>query len=157
MYPVLRARVHRFARYRAGWLDCDEIADAVIERLWERIRGPGTAVRELEAMAIAIASNVVKDAIKKKRPLYTEDIAGLVSGAAFGPLPDRDRFLDLLAAIGRLEPELREPLMLVYLDELSVVQAARVLRVGRDVVRRRVERALAELRRLLGDGPPGPA
>jgi DNA-directed RNA polymerase specialized sigma24 family protein len=157
MYPVLRAKVHRFARYRAGWLDCDEIADTVIERLWERIRGPGSAVRDLEAMAIAIASNVVKDAIKKKRPVYTGDIAGFAGRAGFGPMIDRDRGLDLLAAIGRLEPELREPLTLVHLDEQSVVQAARILGVGRGVVRRRVERALAELRRLLGDGPPGPA
>ncbi|WP_410625915.1 RNA polymerase sigma factor [Amycolatopsis sp. cmx-8-4] len=156
IYPVLRAKIHRFARFRADWLDCDEITDAVIERLWERVRGRGPAVRELEAMAIAIASNVVKDAIKKKRPVYTDDIASVTTGFdLLGTAGDQEGRLDLRDAIEALEPALKESLKLVHIDELSMVQAAAVLGVGRGVVRRRVDRALAELRRLLEDRPPG--
>ncbi|WP_410665980.1 sigma factor-like helix-turn-helix DNA-binding protein [Amycolatopsis sp. lyj-84] len=155
IYPVLRAKVLRFVRFRAGWLDCEEMADAVIERLWVRLRGPRPAVREIEAMAIAIAANVVKDAVKKKRPVYTEDIVGLATRLGAWITGDQDGYLDLLAAVGQLEPDLREALGLVFFDEQSVVQAARILRVGRGVVRRRVDRALAELRRMLVDRPPG--
>jgi RNA polymerase sigma factor (sigma-70 family) len=155
IYPALHAKVYRFARFRAGWLDCDEITDTVIERLWERVHGRGVAIRELEAMAIAIASNVVKDAIKKKRPVYTDDIASLATGFdLLGTGGDQEGRLDLRNAIEALEPHLKEALKLVHIDELSIVDAAAVLGVGRGVVRRRVDRALAELRRLLEDRPP---
>lgn len=156
IYPVLHAKIYRFARFRAGWLDCDEITDTVIERLWKRVHGRDATIRELEAMAIAIASNVAKDAIKKKRPVYTDDIASLATGFdLLGTAGDQEGRLDLRDAIEALEPRLKEALKLVHIDELSTVQAAVVLGVGRGVVRRRVDRALAELRRLLGDCPPG--
>ncbi len=107
-------------------------------------------------MAIAIASNVVKDAIKKKRPVYTDDIASVTTGFdLLGTAGDQEGRLDLRDAIEALEPALKESLKLVHIDELSMVQAAAVLGVGRGVVRRRVDRALAELRRLLEDRPPG--
>ncbi|OOC01095.1 RNA polymerase sigma factor [Amycolatopsis azurea] len=155
IYPVLRAKILRFVKFRAGWLDCDEMADAVLERLWQRLRDSRPAVREIEAMAIAIAANVVKDAVKKKRPVYTDDIAGLEKRPSAWITGDRDGHIDLLAAIEQLEPHLREALSLVFFDEQSVVQAARILRVGRGVVRRRIDRALEKLRRLLADRPPG--
>jgi DNA-directed RNA polymerase specialized sigma24 family protein len=61
----------------------------------------------------------------------------------------------LLVMIEELEPDLKEVLKLVCLDEQSVVQAARILGVGRGVVRRRLDRALAEIRKMLTELPPG--
>ncbi|MFJ4103707.1 RNA polymerase sigma factor [Amycolatopsis japonica] len=155
IYPVLRAKLLGFVTVRAGGLDCEEIVDAVIERLWRRLCGPRPAVRKIEAMAFAIATNLVKDAIKKKRPVYTDDIVGLATGLDTWTVGGQDGYLDLLAAVEQLEPDLREALSLVFFAEQSAVQAARILGVGRGVVRRRVNRALVELRRMLVARPPG--
>jgi RNA polymerase sigma factor (sigma-70 family) len=155
IYPVLRAKVFRFVRSRAGWLDCDEITDVAIERLWWRMCGPEAAVENIEAMAIAIAANALKDAIKKRRPLRTVEFVDVATEAGSWVAGDRDGRLALLAAIEKLEPDLKEVVKLVYLDEQSMVQAARVLGVGRGVVRRRLDRAFVKIRQTLTEPPPG--
>ncbi|MCR6490751.1 RNA polymerase sigma factor [Amycolatopsis sp. OK19-0408] len=147
-YPDLRAKVLRYVGSRAGGLDCEDIADAVLERLWKRLCRTGPAVRDPEAMAIAIAANVVKDALKKIRPLYTDDVAGIAAGFGFADGGHEDR-LDLLTAIEALAPPLREALKLVVLDDQPVARAARILGVDRGVVERRLAKALCELRRRL--------
>ena len=80
IYPDLRAKVLRYVNSRGGGLDCEDIADAVIERLWKRMCRTGAAVKQPEAMAITIAANLVKDARKKSRPVYTDKVAEIVAG-----------------------------------------------------------------------------
>ena len=66
--------------------------------------------------------------------------------------PDLGLRLDLLAALGTLTPELREPLLLVVVEQLSYAEAAQVLGIPPGTVMSRISRARQLLRRCLGDG-----
>ena len=63
--------------------------------------------------------------------------------------------LDLLAALARLSPEQREPLLLVCVEQFSYAEVAEVMRIPVGTVMSRVCRARATLRGLLdGQGKP---
>lgn len=62
--------------------------------------------------------------------------------------------LDLLAALKRLTPEQREPLLLVCVEQLSYAEVAEVMRIPMGTVMSRVCRARAALRRFLDGGGP---
>lgn len=61
--------------------------------------------------------------------------------------------MDLLAALQRLTPEQREPLLLVSVEDLSYAECAEVLHIPIGTVMSRISRARAALRVLL-DGKP---
>ena len=63
--------------------------------------------------------------------------------------------LDLLAALARLSPEQREPLLLVCVEQFSYAEVAEVLHIPVGTVMSRVCRARAAIRALL-DGPAKP-
>jgi RNA polymerase sigma-70 factor, ECF subfamily len=66
--------------------------------------------------------------------------------------------LDLLAALARLSPEQREPLLLVCVEQFSYAEVAEVMRIPVGTVMSRVCRARATLRALLdGQAKPGAA
>lgn len=62
--------------------------------------------------------------------------------------------LDLLAALRRLTPEQREPLLLVCVEQLSYAEVAEVMRIPMGTVMSRVCRARAALRQFLDGGAP---
>jgi len=64
--------------------------------------------------------------------------------------------LDLLAALRRLKPEQREPLLLVCVEQLSYAEAAEVMHIPMGTVMSRVSRARVALRQFLdGSERPG--
>jgi RNA polymerase sigma-70 factor (ECF subfamily) len=62
--------------------------------------------------------------------------------------------LDLLAALRRLSPEQREPLLLVCVEQLSYAEVAEVMHIPIGTVMSRVCRARAAMRQYL-DGSSG--
>jgi RNA polymerase sigma-70 factor (ECF subfamily) len=66
--------------------------------------------------------------------------------------------LDLMAALARLTPEQREPLLLVCVEQFSYAEVAEVLHIPVGTVMSRVCRARATLRGMLdGQAKPGAA
>lgn len=100
-----------------------------------------------------VAGNLCRDFYKKKRdvPMEREDLESQSS-----PAPDSlGEVLDW-AVIGdallKLPEEFREVVILHYLQEMKISEAARMLGIGVPLAKYRLREAKARLRRLLEDG-----
>jgi RNA polymerase sigma-70 factor (ECF subfamily) len=80
-------------------------------------------------------------------PLEVQQAQDADSGA---PGTDVGLRLDLIAALARLSPEQREPLVLVCVEQLSCAEVAEVLHIPIGTVMSRVCRARQALRRFPG-------
>lgn len=104
---------------------------------------------------LSIAHNAHLDVRRREsRVAYTDpaDLTQAMDRAGGDPGPDVGLRLDLLAALRRLTPEQREPLLLVCVEQLSYAEVAAVLDVPVGTVMSRVFRARQALRQFLEGG-----
>lgn len=108
--------------------------------------------RDMLVWLLSIAHNAFLDGRRRDARLTiadpveiarAQDAEGGVEGTDVGLR------LDLLAALGRLSPEQREPLLLVCVEQLSYAEVAQVLRIPIGTVMSRVCRARQAVRRFL--------
>jgi RNA polymerase sigma factor (sigma-70 family) len=66
-------------------------------------------------------------------------------------LDDREQSTDVWAALNELRPELRDVVVLFYIDDLPGEDIARILRISHGAVRTRLSRARTLLRNLLDE------
>lgn len=152
----LLAALPRLRRYmRALVLDAAG-ADALVHTVLERALAHWHQFdqrRDLLLWVLCIAHNAHQDLCRRDarlstlnpppRPRALDQPAGTL-----GPIGLR---LDLAAALRALPPELREPLLLVSVEQLSHAEVAEVLQLAPDVASARIGRARTALRRLLED------
>jgi RNA polymerase sigma-70 factor (ECF subfamily) len=89
----------------------------------------------------------VTDSIEPQLPVLEEQLAG--STRPDGILAGREAREQLHAGLQRLSPELRETLILRDLEEMEYREIARVLNIPEGTVKSRLNRARAELARIL--------
>ncbi|MGI5146780.1 RNA polymerase sigma factor [Plantactinospora sp. CA-294935] len=145
--------VFRFVYYRVGDRRlADELTSTAVRRVLHRIDTFTGPDRELGALLIGTARQVLADHPPGDRPLPPVDDpdhpardggAELVNGP-------------LLAAVRRLDPEQRDCLVLRFLQALSVAETARATGQTESRVRAVQRRAVRALTRLLPPGPPPP-
>ncbi len=149
-------RLRRYARSLA--FDpalADDLTQQTLERAllhWQQF----DQRRDMAVWLLSIAHNAHLDGLRRDSRMAATDPAELerTQDAAGGdPGVDVGLRLDLLAALRRLAPEQREPLLLVCVEQLSYAEVAEVMRIPVGTVMSRVCRARAALRRFL-DGEP---
>ena len=151
-------RLRRYARSLAFEdAQADDLVQSTLERAlthWQQF----DPQRDMVVWLLSIAHNAHQDMRRKQSRMQSfdpsqlqaaQDSAGGDSGVDVGLR------LDLLAALARLSPEQREPLLLVCVEQLSYAEVAEVMRIPAGTVMSRVCRARATLRSLL-DAPAKP-
>ena len=150
-------RLRRYARTLVfDAAAADDLTQSALERAlahWHQF----DQRRDMLVWVLSIAHNAFLDGRRRDARLTIADPEELqrAQDRAGGDLgPDVGLRLDLLAALGRLSPEQREPLLLVCVEQLSYAEVAQVLRIPIGTVMSRVCRARATLRQFL-DGSAG--
>lgn len=142
-----RAGVERLVRRLAGFPEeVDDMVQEVFARAWEkasRYRGDAAPDVWLRGIAVRVAREEQRSPWRVRR-----SSTALAERAATEPVSPQSA---LHAALTRLPQALREVLVLRYLEELSPLEIARLLRLGRGAVDMRLTRARAALREALGD------
>jgi RNA polymerase sigma-70 factor (ECF subfamily) len=151
-------RLRRYARTLA--FD-STLADDLTQQTLERALSHWTQFdpqRDMAVWLLSIAHNAHLDGLRRSARLTVTDPVDLGRAQdALGGDPGVDVGLriDLLAALSRLSPEQREPLLLVCVEQLSYAEVAEVMNIPVGTVMSRVCRARAALRRdLSGEEKP---
>jgi len=151
--------LRRYARSLAfEEAQADDLVQSTLERAlthWHQF----DQSRDMLVWLLSIAHNAYQDMRRRQARMQTLDptqlqIAQDSLGGDHGV--DVGLRLDLLAALARLSPEQREPLLLVCVEQFSYAEVAEVMHIPVGTVMSRVCRARATLRSLL-DGQARPA
>lgn len=145
-------RLRRYARSLAFEpADADDLVQSTLERAlvrWQQF----DSGRDMLVWLLSIAHNAHLDGRRREARMQPTDPAELERAhdeLAGHPGTDVGLRLDLLAALDRLAPEQRAPLLLVCVEQLSYAEVAQALGVPVGTVMSRVYRARAALRRFL--------
>lgn len=145
-------RLRRYARslvFDTGV--ADDLVQTALERALQRWR-QFDPQRELLVWLLSIAHNAFLDGLRRDArftvvdPQDASDRQDVLQADAGVDIGLR---LDLVAALGRLTPEQREPLLLVTLEQLSYAECAEVLGIPIGTVMSRISRARVALRAAL--------
>ena len=154
----LLGAVPRLRRYARSLVfedaQSDDLVQSTLERAlthWQQF----DQKRDMLVWLLSIAHNAHQDMRRKQARMQSMDPTQLQAaqdslGGDTGV--DVGLRMDLLAALARLSPEQREPLLLVCVEQFSYAEVAEVLHIPVGTVMSRVCRAHATLRGLL-DSP----
>jgi RNA polymerase sigma-70 factor (ECF subfamily) len=154
----LLGAVPRLRRYARSLVfedaQSDDLVQSTLERAlthWQQF----DQKRDMLVWLLSIAHNAHQDMRRKQARMQSMDPTQLQAaqdslGGDAGV--DVGLRMDLLAALARLSPEQREPLLLVCVEQFSYAEVAEVMHIPVGTVMSRVCRARATLRGLL-DGP----
>lgn len=145
-------RLRRYARTLAfESADADDLVQLTLERALTHWRQFDDS-RELLVWLLSIAHNAHQDGRRRDARLHFADPEELLraqdAGGGHGGT-DVGLRLDLQAALAKLAPEQRDPLLLVCVEQLSYAEVAQALSIPVGTVMSRVCRARATLRRYL--------
>lgn len=148
-----RDRVYRFVLLKVNDRTvADDLAqDTFVEayRSLARFDGRSRFSTWLCGIALNITRNYVNRAPERKYRFDSADVMDNMASASLSPLQETlraEQMALLCRALDALTPDLREPLLLVTLDELSYEEAGRLLGIPAGTVKSRVFRARRELR-----------
>jgi len=130
--------------------DADDILQTIFLRLLRREFPPDLA-RNPEAYLYRAAVNLSLDTIKvrKRQPRRTDDPDHVETPVAAQSAIDDEMHRRLYEAIGQLEPQAAEILILRYVHNTSDAKIAKMLHVSRTVVAVRLYRTRARLKKLI--------
>jgi RNA polymerase sigma-70 factor (sigma-E family) len=141
--------------FRTAWLLCgdwhlaEDLVQTALGKLYRSWRNISRADNpEAYARAVLVRSYV---SYARRRSSGERPFAVLPDMA--GVQPDPALRLTLLAGLAQLSPKDRAVLVLRYWEDLSVEQTADQMGISAGAVRTRCQRALRQLRILLGDEP----
>lgn len=159
----LLGAVPRLRRYARSLVHEGAMADDLVQSTLERALSHWHQFdqqRDMLVWLLSIAHNAHQDMRRKQARMLVVDPAQLQAaqdslGGEAGV--DVGLRLDLLAALARLSPQQREPLLLVCLEQLSYAEVAEVMHIPVGTVMSRVSRARAAMREHLeGHGKAAP-
>lgn len=151
----LLGAVPRLRRYARSLVFEDAQADDLVQSTLERALTHWHQFdqqRDMLVWLLSIAHNAHLDVCRKQARMQSMDPSSLQAAQdrlGGDPGVDVGLRLDLLAALARLAPEQREPLLLVCVEQFSYAEVAEVMHIPVGTVMSRVCRARATLRRLL--------
>ena len=143
----MEGKMYRLARsmLRSDY-DCGDALQNAVFAAWRKL----PSLREeaqFEAWLMRIVVNACRDVqrgyLRRKGEMPVEE----AMQAASLPPPD----VDLQMALEKVAEKFRLPILLHYMNGLSVPEIARVLRLPQSTVKGRIREGLKKLRRLLGE------
>ena len=155
----LLGAIPRVRRYAHSLLIEGGTADDLVQSTLERALAHWHQFdrrRDIGVWLLSIAHNAWRDTQRRNARLTIVDPQTLQTEQdrqRSDPGADVGLRMDLLAALHRLAPEQREPLLLVAVEDLSYAECAEVLHIPIGTVMSRISRGRAALRVLL-DGKP---
>jgi len=155
----LLSAIPRLRRYAHSLVMDSSAADDLVQTTLERALSHWHQFdqrRDMVVWMLSIAHNAHRDTQRRNMRLIIIDPQALQTEQDLqrsDPGADVGLRMDLLAALQRLTPEQREPLLLVSVEDLSYAECAEVLQIPIGTVMSRISRARAALRVLL-DGKP---
>ena len=160
----LLGAIPRLRRYARSLVFDTHAADDLVQTALERALAHWHQFdprRDILVWAIAIAHNAYMDDRRKNARLMLVESRDDAQHAEHEALhasagADIGLRIDLIAALRRLSPEHREPLLLVTLEQFSYAECAQMLGIPIGTVMSRISRGRAALRALL-DGGAGAA
>jgi RNA polymerase sigma-70 factor, ECF subfamily len=150
--PRVRRYAHSLVMDGSG---ADDLVQSTLERAlshWHQF----DQRRDMVVWLLSIAHNAYRDTQRRNTRLLIIDPQALQveqDQQRSDPGADVGLRMDLLAALQRLSPEQREPLLLVAVEDLSYAECAEVLHIPIGTVMSRISRGRAALRVWL-DGKP---
>ncbi|MDI1434913.1 RNA polymerase sigma factor [Polyangium sorediatum] len=150
--------VQRFARLRCGRADAEDLAQSTLirgVRSLHTYRSEG----ELRRWAMGVANNVYRRhrrTVRRRSKLIVTEPEAAVEAFAPGPAPDVSAQLGearqrLYAAVDAMPDVLFEVFFLVYLEEYTLEEARKELRISKNAVKMRALRVRRYLRREMRD------
>jgi RNA polymerase sigma-70 factor, ECF subfamily len=158
----LLGAIPRLRRYARSLVFDSAAADDLVQTTLERALAHWHQFdqrRDILVWVLSIAHNAHLDWRRREARMSVVDPARAAAeqdAFASDPGVDVGLRLDLVAALSRLSPEQREPLLLVSVEQLSYAECADVLHIPVGTVMSRVSRGRAALRQWL-DGSARPA
>jgi len=151
LYLELYGPVFRFVRNRVVvQADVEDLVSQVFFRLLESLQTIDPKRGSIVAYAVAVARRLVSDHHARHRfNLFDDGAAASIPDASLGPL---DRLVSneerdaLRAEFAALPSDVRELLLLRFVDELRYADIAKVMELTEAGVRQRVSRVRRELR-----------
>ena len=148
------AALRRYALVLVGDAsEADDLVQECLSRVLAQMRG-WRPVRDLRAYLFTTLHNVFVDASRRQKARRSDvplDSAAATLSQPAGQLK-RLEFRDLLAALRRLPAQQREVVLLIGLEGMSYIEAARVLGVPIGTVMSRLSRGREALRQLTSHG-----
>ena len=154
----LLAAIPRLRRYTRSLVFDSTGADDLVQTALERALSHWHQFdqrRDMLVWLLSIAHNAHLDLRRRESRMTVTDPDDLqIAQDRLGGDPGTDvgLRLDLLAALRRLSPEQREPLLLVCVEQLTYAEVAEVMHIPVGTVMSRVCRARAALREFLDGG-----
>ncbi|MDC3960695.1 RNA polymerase sigma factor [Polyangium jinanense] len=150
--------VQRFARLRCGRADADDLAQNTLirgVRSLHTYRSEG----ELRRWAMGVANNVYRRhrrTVRRRNKVIVTEPEAAVEAFAPGPSPDVSAQLGearerLYAAVDAMPDVLFEVFFLVYLEEYTLEEARKELRISKNAVKMRALRVRRYLRKEMRD------
>lgn len=148
-------RLRRYARSLAfDPAAADDLVQTTLERAlahWHQF----DQRRDILVWTLSILHNAFMDERRREKRMQAMEVEGRHAVEELqAPATDVGLRLDLVAALGRLSVEQREPLLLVTLEQLSYAECAEVLHIPIGTVMSRISRARAALRDILDGRSP---
>ena len=162
LYAAEQDRLRR--RLIGRGLSAQQAADAVQELFLRLLRTPRSDIRDASAYLSRAADTIAIDHWRREQRtglLFEAEPPEALMIADPRPtaetsLVERDRFLELEAALSSLPPRCREVLLLHKFEELSYAEIAQRLGISRNTVMVHLANAIALLRRRMREkNPPG--
>ncbi len=141
-------RLLRFCYLKTGNReDAEDITQETFLRFWKSHTYRETG-KEL-AYLYAIAKNIIASEYRKPHPELVSEIPELSAGGETSPDAGVDAMV-LHGAMRQLPEDIQEILLYRYVDEYSVTEIGRIMKMSRFAVHRRLKQALLDLRQILG-------
>ena len=116
-------------------------------KVWEYIEA-GNAIGHMRGLLYQIARNLVIDTYRKKTTVSLESL----SESGFDPIAPEDQSFDdfeikeAMAIIDELDAKYRDPILLRYVEELSVQEIADILDEAENTISVRIHRGIEKIR-----------
>lgn len=151
----LLAAIPRLRRYARGLVFDAAAADDLVQTALERALTHWHQFdqrRDIVVWLVGITHHAFIDDRRRERRVRVVDPAEVLAESdlqRYEPAPDIALRMDLAAALARLPPEQREPLLMVSIEQFSYAECAQALGIPIGTVMSRISRARTALRALL--------
>lgn len=135
----------------------EDLTGELFVRVLRSIRNEQAWRKSFSAWLYRIAHNLVVDHFRRERGMSHEPADELLVALEGDPMRDTESALGLAqlrAAVARLTPDQQEVITLRFGEGMTAAQVAEVMNKTTGAVEALQHRALASLRRILGEGEP---
>lgn len=129
----------------------EDVAQTVFLKTWMHIKNWNSGTAKLQTWMCRVATNQCLDILKRKGPIYTENLPEMADGraSAIDNLHHQDDAAQVKAAMRSLTPSQRAAITLCYFKDLSQKEASQILGVSEKAYESLLSRARKSLRQIL--------